>query len=144
MTEPRIVRDYSKLLALIKAVTVLRHAHRQRDADGRLIAESADYATVRELVNPMFEATATRASERLRETVEAVSALRHSQCPGQQAPPVTATAVARHLGIARSSAQARIRRALDEGWLKNVAAADWRNGTAFDLRLGDVLPPRTG
>src|SRR5206468_4137913 len=42
MTEPRIVRDVEKLLALIKSVTVLRHAHRQRDADGRLIAESAD------------------------------------------------------------------------------------------------------
>jgi hypothetical protein len=33
--DPRILRDFQRLLALIKAVTILRHPHRKQDINGR-------------------------------------------------------------------------------------------------------------
>ena len=35
---PRVLRDFSKLLSLVKAVAILRHRHRKVDAEGRLVA----------------------------------------------------------------------------------------------------------
>jgi hypothetical protein len=43
---PRIQRDYQRILALIKAVTVLRHPQRGRDSKDRLISTLDDYKTV--------------------------------------------------------------------------------------------------
>ena len=100
------------------------------------IATIEDYVTARDLVNPIYEASATGASMRLRQVVEAVSTIRKS--PGQLGP-VTVTAIARHLNVARGHHY--VKRALEEGWLKNTGS--WWMGTAFDLVVGDTLPPHT-
>src|SRR4030095_370303 len=73
--EGRIVRDFARLLSFIKAVAVMRHVRRVRDEQGRLVATLDDYRTVRELVNSIYEAAASKASIRIRETVEAVCTL---------------------------------------------------------------------
>jgi hypothetical protein len=46
----RLRRDFSALLALIKANAILHQALRQKDAEGAIVANLEDYATVRELV----------------------------------------------------------------------------------------------
>jgi hypothetical protein len=46
----RLRRDFKMILTLIRAHTLLHQASRRKDADGRLIAEIADFAAVRELV----------------------------------------------------------------------------------------------
>jgi hypothetical protein len=48
--DPRILRDFQRLLALIKAVTILRHPHRKQDDNDRWIATIEDYAVVREVL----------------------------------------------------------------------------------------------
>jgi hypothetical protein len=68
----RVMRDYSKLRALIKAVTVLHFPHRRRDDRGRLIAELADYAVIYDLTHQMYEQSTTGTSETIRQVVEKV------------------------------------------------------------------------
>jgi hypothetical protein len=65
----RIQRDYQRLLSMVKAVTILRHRHRQRDPAGRLVAAIDDYGLVRDLVGDMYQASATEASETVRAAV---------------------------------------------------------------------------
>ena len=74
--ETRVVRDFARLLSLVKAATVLRQHHRRCDGSGRLVAEAADYVTVYELVNEMYR-TSSGAGEKVRTVVEAVRGLLH-------------------------------------------------------------------
>jgi len=48
---PRILRDFARLISLVKSVALIRHHQRQFDSEGRIVAELADYETARELVN---------------------------------------------------------------------------------------------
>ena len=43
---PRILRDFQRLLSLIKSVTIIRHHQRQTDAKGRLAATLDDYVII--------------------------------------------------------------------------------------------------
>jgi hypothetical protein len=133
---PRISRDFARLLALIKAAAVLRHAHRHRDGQGRLVAAVDDYATVYDLVKDVYAASATGASRGVREAVQAVEVL-----AAEGKSPVTVSTLAERLGIAKSSASARVRAALRGGWLTN---REFRRGHPFDLALGEPLPPESG
>lgn len=132
---PRTNRDLSRLLSLIKSVTVLRHRHRERDERGRLRATVKDYRTVYRLLKPFYEATATGASAETRKAVQVVKALR-ADSPGT---PVTATAVARRLQLSLPSASLRIKRAVDAGWLVNEG-----HGRRFDLKIGEPMPSSSG
>jgi len=133
---PRLLRDYSRLLSLIKAVTVLRHQQRRKDAKGRLIAEIEDYATVYELVKSMYEATVTGATERVRDLVQAVGKLN-----GAGGEEVTVTQVANHLEIHKMAASRAVKTACAHGWLVNN---EKRRGYPASLVLGEPLPERTG
>ena len=134
---PRVLRDFARLLSLIKAVAVLRHRHRDRDACGRLVATVEDYATVYRLVADVYEASVTGAGDKIRETVAAVAGLleRH------EGEPVTVAAVADALGVNKGSASRRVGAALRGGWLVN---REQRKGRRADLDLGDALPDKAG
>jgi len=134
---PRILRDYQRLLALIKAATVIRHQHRLKDANGRLVATRDDYCTVRELTNHMYEGSISGASTLVRETVEAVNALIGEDF--QQT--VNGKQIADFLGINKSSVSRRVEKALEEGWLVNLEP---RHGQPQKLVLGDPLPKPEG
>jgi hypothetical protein len=133
---PRVTRDFSRLLSLIKAAAVLRHESRQREGNGRLVAEPEDYATVHSLVADLYAVEVTRAAKPVREVVDAVRGL-HRDC-GR---PVSLTEVAGHLRIAKSSASVHVNTALQEGWL---VAANRRHGRAYELTLGEPLPSEEG
>ena len=67
---PRIHRDFARLMSLIKAVALIRHHRRQVDGEGHIVAELADYETVRELVNDMYVDSSTGATSDIRKLVE--------------------------------------------------------------------------
>jgi hypothetical protein len=136
IASPRLLRDFNRLLSLIKAVTVLRHRQRRRDGKGRLIAEIEDYATVYELVKSMYEATVTGATERVRDLVEAVGKLNGAGGAG-----VSVTQVANHLAILKMAASRAVKTACAHGWLVNN---EKRRGYPASLVLGEPLPDRTG
>src|SRR5262249_33470683 len=72
----RLRRDFKTILTLIRAHTLLHQASRRKDADGRLIADLADYAAVRELVADLVaEGAEVTIKPEVRETVRAVEEL---------------------------------------------------------------------
>lgn len=135
-TAPRILRDFARLLALVKATAVLRHAHRQRDAEGRLMAEVEDYATVHGLVADLYTASTTGAGRKVRETVTAVAALKAGG-----ADTISVTAVAQYLEISKQAASGRVGTALQGGWIIN---REERSGRPYRLDVGDPLPAESG
>jgi hypothetical protein len=103
----RVLRDFQRLLSLVKSTAVLRHAHRRRDGQGRLVAEVADYAAVYELVGDVYAASVTGVGQRIGQVVEAVVYLKEFGVEE-----VTATRVGEHLGINKMAASRRIKAAL--------------------------------
>ena len=132
--EPRVLRDFPRLLSLIKAVAVLRIAKRVRSGTGRLVASIDDYAAVRLLVADAYQASAG-ASSRVRAAVEAVCTLAGAQGAGST---VTVSEVAAALGISVPSATRRVRDAIAGGWLINDELRRYQKAL---LRLGEPLPP---
>jgi len=131
--EPRILRDFPRLLSLIKAVAVVRISQRQRDAEGRLIATVEDYAKVYVLVADAWQATGGPSAQ-IREAVNAVRELT-AEVDGAT---VTVTQVAGKLGVSVPSATRRVREGVDGGWLVNE---ERRRSQKAKLRLGEPLPP---
>lgn len=128
----RLRRDYRKLLTAIQALALLRCCQREVDASGRVVATIfGDYADARRLLLPLFDqVVADGVTPGVRKAVAAVAA-------GET--PVSLTALARRMRVAKSTAHPWVKRALAEGWLVDDAAA---NGGAMLLRLGERLPTR--
>jgi len=133
---PRITRDFARLVALIKAAAVLRHRQRTVDAQGRVVAELADYEAVRALVADLYAGSQSGASARIRATVEAVAAI--TAVTGDTA---SVTAVAERLGINKMAASRRTRAAVSSGFLVN---AEMAKGHPARLTIGDPLPAMDG
>jgi len=134
----RLRRDFRALLSLIQARAILHQATRQRDAQGRIVADLSDYAAVRELVcDVMSEGVDATVSATVRETVEAMASF-DTQLPveGEQ-PGVSLADVTKKLRIDRSAASRRVKVAIGKGYLRNL---DTRRGHAARLVIGDPLP----
>lgn len=134
---PRLLRDFQRLLALVKAATILHHRHRQRDERGRLVATLEDYASVRELVADLYATTVSGASETVRRVVAVVQEAR-----AEGVERVTYSEAARRAGLHHEQARRAAESALRQGWLVNRAAD--RRGAWADMDLGDPLPDRPG
>ncbi len=138
-SSPRILRDFSRLLALIKAAAVLRHPRRRVRADGRLVAELEDYETVRELVADMYRASVSDgASEKVRAAVEAVAQLYAAKASTET---VSQTRVGEALGINKMAASRRLKTAIANGWVINT---EQRKGQPWNLEPGEPLPETDG
>ncbi|MBI4337354.1 MAG: hypothetical protein HY683_05950 [Chloroflexi bacterium] len=128
----RVRRDFAQLLTVVQALALLSQRQRGRDPEERVVATLEDYAQARWLLEEVF---ATAVSEgvtpAVRETVGVVGRL--SGTGG----PVTEQALAQELGLAKSSVQYRVRRALQGGWLVNQAT---QRGAPTQLVLGTPLP----
>jgi len=133
---PRITRDFARLVALIKAAAVLRHRQRTVDAQGRVVAELADYEAVRALVADLYAGSQSGASARIRATVEAVATI--TAVTGDTA---SVTAVAERLCINKMAASRRTRAAVSSGFLVN---AEMAKGHPARLALGDPMPATDG
>ena len=110
----RINRDYARLISLIKSVAVLRHQDREKDDNGRLIAEIEDYALVHDLVGQMYETSVTKVSDKIRNILRAVEELKR-----ENVTPVSETKVAKRLGVSKQAITQAVKTALKQGWLVN-------------------------
>lgn len=137
ITASRILRDYARLLSLIKAIAVIRHRKRETDATGRIVAQIEDYATTRELVNQMYVDSASGAGARVRQVVATVAELRAQDKDKF----VDVSRIAKELGVSNPSASRYIKSALRAGWLVNH---EQRKGFPFQLDLGDSMPGADG
>ena len=151
LSSPRAVRlrrDFGKVLTLIQAHAMLHQVHRERDAQGRIVATLADYAAVHELVNDIIdEGVEATVSPMVRETVNAVAELRAKALDNAQAAtrdgdvaqvkPVTILAVANALGLDKSAAYRRISAARELGYVVN---RETRRGQPADLVIGEAMP----
>lgn len=134
-TAARIMRDFARLTSLIKSVAIISHRQRQRNKDGQVIAQIEDYATVYELVGPMYEATLTGATKELRATVQAVEEMLEL---GQS---ISATTLASQLVINRGTASRRVNAAIKRGWIIN---RETKKSQPWDLQMGEPLPETQG
>ena len=129
----RLRRDFGALLALIRAHAVLHQLGRERDDQGRIIATVEDYAIVRDLVAEVIAAgVEATVPEIVRETVEAVYALAPDPEQG-----VMARAVAGKLSVDKSTASRRLRRAGDDGYIRNL---EDKRGKPGRWVIGDPMP----
>ncbi|MBN2416959.1 hypothetical protein JXO52_14020 [bacterium] len=126
-------RDFTQLLNLIIAHTILHQANREIDAEGRIISTLEDYAAVRDLiVDSMGEIIEATVSDETRETVNAVNELLKTLPAG-----VTIKALTERLKLDRSAVYRRVNGCLDKGYLQNVRE---RGQRPMMLIPGDPLP----
>ena len=135
---PRILRDFARLMSLIKTVALIRHHQRQLDSEGRIVAELSDYETVRGLVNDMYVDSSTGATNDIRKLVEAVITLDTMQTDREQ---ITNTRLANHLNIGVMRASRRAKRALKLDWLVN---REQRKYHPADYAPGEPMPEVEG
>ncbi|MDP2919390.1 MAG: hypothetical protein Q8O43_04135 [Dehalococcoidia bacterium] len=135
---PRILRDFARLLSLIKSVAIIRHHWRETDNDGRLVATLTDYETVRELVNDMYIDSSTGATSEIRALVDAVRALDATRGNGGQ---ITNTTLAKHLATGVKQVTRRAGRAIKAGWLVN---REQRKFYPADYAPGEPMPEVEG
>jgi Bifunctional DNA primase/polymerase, N-terminal len=130
----RLRRDFVSMLCLVRACALLHQATRDRDAEGQIIASIADYAIVHGLLDELVaEGVEAGVSPATRETVQAVRELLDET----GADHVSAKKVTDRLGVGRSAAYDRVKRALAAGFLVNVALAGERG---MKIQLGSELP----
>jgi hypothetical protein len=134
--EMRIARDYARLLSLIKATTVLRHAHREREEQGRWMAVPEDYAEVFRLVADIYKASSSGAGAKVREVVRAVAEhLARGHRYASQSEVMAA------LKLSKASVSRRVSAAKRGGWLLDHETV---KGHPAKLALGEPLPPECG
>jgi hypothetical protein len=130
----RLRRDFVSLLCLVRAHALLHQVTRARADDGEVVATLDDYAAVRELLDGLISQSVDAAvSAQTRATVEAVRALTAPEAIEH----VSARKVTDELGIGRSATYARIRRALNAGYLVDLSRKDERG---MKLAIGVELP----
>ena len=134
--DTRVVRDFARLLSLVKAVTVLRHPRRERDRAGRWVAVPEDYAEVFHLVGEVYKASNTGAGQKVREVVQAVAD--HIAAGHVHA---SQTDIMRALNLSKAAVSRRVSTAKRGGWLVDDETA---KGRPAKLRVGEPLPSDCG
>ena len=128
----RLRRDFPRLLQMIKAHALLHQASRERDAANRIIATIADYEVVYDLMaGPMAVEMETAVPDEIRATVEATRRL------AEGGRPPALPALARELGLDKSSVSRRVSQAVALGYLRNLEP---RKGLPARLLPGEALP----
>lgn len=136
----RLRRDFTSVLSLIRAHALLHRASRDRDLKGRILATLEDYATVRGLVSDYIaEALESAVSATVRETVEAVQALKDLETS-----PITVRKIAEYLKLDKSATSRRVKAALSSGYLVNKADEEQtdtrRKVRKYKLAVGEPMP----
>jgi hypothetical protein len=129
----RLRRDFDKVLSCVKTIALLRQCHRERTANGEIVATIDDYAVARDILESSFYAAGEEVCPPvIRETVEAV--------PKEEVQPVSEIELAKRLGLPKQTISWRVLKALERGWLKNIGP---RNRRPYRLKRGDAMPGDT-
>lgn len=130
---PRLARDFISVLSVLKAHALLHRATRERDAQGRIIATLADYAGVRDLVEPILAAglEATVKPE-VREVVEIVAQEADRWRTG-----VPQSALVKVLALNKGAVSRRVGEAIRAGY---IVDEENRKGRSARLVVGDPMP----
>jgi hypothetical protein len=120
----RLRRDFSVVLSLTKAHTILHQASREKDAEGQIVATLDDYAHVRRLVsNVIAEGVEATVPKTVRETVEVVRRL--------------VEASDEEWATNKAAASRCVKTAIRFGYLRNL---EDRKGHPACLMLGEAMP----
>jgi hypothetical protein len=126
----RLRRDFATLISLISAHALLHRETRAKDDKGRILATIHDYDVVQALVAALFaEGVEATVPPTVRATVEAVKAI--------GSPETSLVVLAKRLGLDKSSVRARVRKAIERGYLINN---ETREKQPARIALGDPLP----
>lgn len=129
----RIRRDFTLVINLIKTCAIMYQKQRSFDEYGRIIASLEDYRVVFDLVSDLINEGAERSVKPIiRETVDAVSRLLHSEGSSKSNDPISyhdpknveITALAKELGLDSSSTHRRVKQAISNGYLENLETRD--------------------
>jgi hypothetical protein len=133
ITAVRMRRDFKKLLTAVQAIALLYQF--QRTPGNVIIATLDDYAKVRWLFGPLFEAVAADGlTPVIRETVEAL--------PGPASKSISEADLQKRLSakgqnLTKGTISWRVKKAIEAGWIIND---EWRKGQPAKLRRGAPLP----
>jgi hypothetical protein len=131
----RLRRDFISVLCLIRAHAILHQETRDRDERGRVVATITDYAAVRGLLDELIaEAVDAKVSKATRETVEVVRDLLDENAYAEH---VSVKKITDRLGVGRSAAYDRVKRALAAGYLVNLSK---ENERGLKIAVGAELP----
>lgn len=120
-TSVRMQRDFSVVLNLIRAHTLLHQHHRDTDEQGRILASLEDYSQVRDIVEDILAETAeVKVPPTVAETTRALYAMQ-ARPDGKG---VTTAEVAFHLKIDRTSASRRLRHAASLGFISELTGTN--------------------
>lgn len=127
-TAVRVRRDFKQLLSVIKTCAFLSQQKRGRTEAGWIEASMRDYARARDLLAPILDSLmADAVTPPIRATVEAIK-------EGEE---ISQPELARRLGVAKSTAQYRMRAAIRGGWLVNN---EIRTRHPARIARGNALP----
>jgi len=135
---PRILRDFARLVSLIKSMALIRHHHRRFDGQGQIIATPEDYETVRELVNEMYVDSSIGIIGEVRKLVEAIIRLDNECVEGER---ITNSRLARELDVNVKQVTRWAGRAIKGGWLVN---REQRKSYPADYAPGEPMPEVEG
>jgi DNA primase len=134
---PRILRDFQRILSLIKCVALLRQFRRAVDNQGRIIATIDDYKTVRELINEMYIGSTSGATEKVKKLVNKVIEL-DKITPRQQ---ITNTSLAKQLKTGVEQVRRMASKAKINGWIINREKEKFQPADYFP---GETMPDSNG
>jgi hypothetical protein len=133
----RLRRDFGMILHLIRAHALLHRAQREKDEQGRIIAELADYRAVRDLVADVvaagIEATVPPS---VRETVRAVEGVL-DDIDHRRVHHVLQSELVGAMKLDRSVVSRRVMAAIDRGFLRNE---ETRRGYPSQIVIGAPMP----
>ncbi len=132
--QERYLRDYDKVLLLIKASALWHQHQRPRDDQGRIIAQHEDYALVYELRDLIAEAVST-VPDNIRRFLEAVQELSKYDDHGNYVYP-TREEVRRALGVSEATIKRYVKTAVDLELLEVTG-----RGKKQTLRTVDIPDP---
>jgi hypothetical protein len=141
---PRVRRDLTTLLELVRAHALLHESLREYDEAGRVIATLDDYAAVYDLTRDLFAAAVELVvNESIRDVVQAAAEIIAPKVDRDGTPPVATSAeIARQLERDRRSVNRWITAAVEAEFLEDASPRPGQ-GVAHRLRLGSrPLPER--
>ncbi len=128
----RMRRDWQQILSVVQTIAFMHQRRRERDDQGRIVAERRDYAEAHRLLARVLAVTLDTVTDEMRETVAAVEKLTAMQAMG-----ISVTQLGYALGMSKSGASRRAKTLLREGYLVNQ---EDRKGYPARLKVGDPLP----